>query len=181
VILGFFGGGGQVMVGLHSFDIDKESILAHLEEFEQFCLGKTYMSPEEVKELNETLSLGAIAHVGKYRFTRENNEVHLLWVSPDHHEHNLGPISKLNVMRDCPGFHRTRSLALGQEHVETSGQVHIPDLQTHVSMVKMKDGSTGYGPNYKVALRNAALKMHLKSAFDAANAKGLWKLFYSWT
>jgi len=169
------------MLGLHSFDIEKSDILAHIENFEGFCLGKRAMTPDEVQKINEALSLGAIMHVGKYRFQKdENNETHLLWVSPDKQEHDLGPLDKVNVMRDCPGFHRGRSLALGHQHVETSGQVHVPAMQTHVSIVKMKDGSTGYGPNYKVALRNAALKMHLKSAFATANPSGIWKMFYNW-
>lgn len=162
-----------------SFTIDKKTLLSSLEEFEGFCLGKKRLTPEEVQELNEQLSLGAIIHVGKYRFQKIENETHLFWVSPDDRtEHNLGPVDKLNVMRDCPGFHRARSLALGQSHVETSGQVPDANGYSHVSMVKMKDGSTGYGPNYKMALRNAALKMHLKGAFKRANPGGIWKLFY---
>jgi hypothetical protein len=166
------------MLSLHLLEIDKKDILAGLEEFESFCLGKKRLTPDEVQTLNEQLSIGAIMLVGKYRLQKTGVETHLLWLSPDKCEHDLGPIDKLNVMRDCPGFHRSRSLALGHRHVEESGQIHVPENQSHISMVKMKDGSTGYGPNYKVALRNAALKMHLKGAFERANPGGLWKLFY---
>jgi hypothetical protein len=167
------------VLSLHSFDLDKISILARLQNFESFCLGEKYMTPDEVTALNEELSIGAIMHIGKYRFVREDDEVRLIWTSPDKCQHDLGPVNRLKVMRDCPGFHRTRSLALGQEHVETSGQIEVRTLNGYISMVKMKDGSTGYGPNYKVALRNAALKMHLKSAFEKANPSSLWKMFYS--
>ncbi|MGB4056996.1 MAG: hypothetical protein WBK77_02805, partial [Alphaproteobacteria bacterium] len=163
---------------LHSFETDKQQILLHLENFEHFCLGKKYLSPGEVQSLNEELSIGAIVHIGKYKLQKKGEDVYVVWRSPDGGEHDLGPIDKLNVMRDCPGFHRSRSLALGHDYVETSGQVTASDGHSQVSVVKMKDGSTGYGPNYKVALRNAALKMHLKGAFERANPSGLWKMIY---
>ncbi len=165
------------MIGLHSFELDKTQILSRIEDFEQFCLGKRHMTPEEIRALNEEISIGALIVVGKYRFQKIENEVHLFWVSPDKYEHSLGPVNKLNVMRDCPGFHRTRSLALGHEYVETSSQMHVANTQSNISVVKMKDGSMGYGPNYKVALRNAALKMHIRNALESVNPFGFLKMF----
>lgn len=165
------------MLGLHSFDMDKKQILGNIEEFEKFCLGKRRMSPEELRNLNEELSLGAIVFVGKHRFDKRGDDTHLLWTAPDKMEHDLGPIEKLNV-RDCPGFHRTRSLALGHELVETASQIAVPTTGNNISVVKMKDGTVAYGLDYKMALRNAALKMRLKSAFARANPSGIWKIFY---
>lgn len=166
------------MFGLRSFHVSSSSINALLEDFEEFCLGKKFMSPQQFSALNEELSIGAVLKVGKNRMERREDGNHLMWTAPDGSEHDMGPVDHLNVSRDYPGFHRARSLLLGQGDVVENDVIHVNATDKNISKVRMKDGSVGYGPNYKIALRNAVLRMHLKKEFKRANPLNLWKMLY---
>ena len=165
------------MMDINSLRVKASEVKAFLEDFEQFCLGRKHLSPQQFSALNEELSLSAVLNIGSNRLEKKEDGNHLIWVAPDASEHDLGALENINL-RDYPGFHRTRSLSLGQSDVEMNDLVHVPNADRHITMVKMKDGSVGYGPNYKLALRNAALKMHLKREFKKANPLHFWKLFY---
>ncbi len=165
-------------MGLQDYKISAEKVLTIIEEFEQFCLGKKTMSPEKFMDLNQDLSISAVLHIGSSRTEWRDDGNHVIWAAPDNSEHDLGPIENLNVTRDYPGFHRTRSLSLGQESVEGNELLHIASSDRNITKVRMKDGTVGYGTDYKIALRNAALKMNLKKQFNKANPPNLWKIFY---
>jgi hypothetical protein len=165
------------MLHLRSLRIKAAQINALLDDFEGFCLGKRHLRPEQFIEINEELSIGAVLSIGRNRLEWHADGNHLIWTAPDRTEHDLGALEKINVMRDYPGFHRGRSLCLGHDDVSENDVLNAPGGHWNISMVKLKDGSTGYGPNYKIALRNAALKMHLKRQFALANPMNFWKNF----
>jgi hypothetical protein len=167
------------MLSFRSNRTQSHNIKGLLEDFESFCLGRSHLTPQQFASLNTELSVGAVLKVGKNRIERKDDGEHLIWTAPDHTEHDLGTVDNLNIARDYPGFHRTRSLSLGHTDVVENEVMHIPALNHNISKVKMKDGSIGYGPNYKIALRNAALRMHLKKEFERANPFNIWKMFYS--
>lgn len=167
------------MAGNLSTGAKSAEIASLLQEYEQFCLGQKHMTPEAFMEINEELSINAVLKIGKSRIEKLPDGSHLIWEAPDKTEHDLGSIENVNVTRDYPGFHRTRSLSLGQQHVKENDVVHVPATDRNISVVRLVDGTTGYGPNYKLALRNAALKMHLKNEFSKANPLNLWKFFYA--
>lgn len=166
------------MLGLFHKHDSKNAILDMLERFESSCLGQIDLSQDEFKKINEELSMQSILAIGSHKIARSRHEDHLIWIAPDHTHHDLGAFGKINVMRECPGFHKTRSLLLGHKDVVENGLIDIPSQKKSISMVKLKDGSIGYGPNYRLALRNAALKMHLKRQFRKANPLHIWKRFY---
>ena len=166
------------MFGFNTQQETPETLLSHLKDFEMFCLGKKEMSPDKFKSLNVELSISAVEHIGERHIRKEADGKHLIWIGPDKREHDLGLVDESNVIRDYPGFHRTRSLSLGHDQVVENDMVDVPTLRRQVSMVKMKDGSTGLGPNYKMALRNAALKMFLKRECDRLNRMDIWDRFY---
>jgi hypothetical protein len=165
-------------MGLHAHKTSADKILNILEEFEQFCLGKRSMSPENFMDINQELSLNAVLYIGHTRTEAHTDGPHLIWQAPDRSEHDLGPVDNLNVLRDCPGFHRSRSLSLAQQDVIANELVHVPSTDRNITAVKLKDGTIGYGTDYKIALRNAALRMKLKNSFNKANPPNLWKMFY---
>lgn len=166
------------MYGLQTLKIHPKKVFECLKEFELFCLGETKITPEKFKNLNKELSVSAVLHIGRRRVEKNTDGKHLIWISPDQREHDLGSIHDVNVFRDYPGFNRTRSLSLGHDQVVESKIIGVPPLHNKITVVKLKDGSTGIGPNYKMALRNASLKMHLKKAFEKSNPPDLWKMFY---
>ena len=154
-------------------------ILDHIEEFESFCLGYESFSPEYFRAINEELSISAVLMIGQHRYQKDRNGKHLFWQGTDNREYDLGLAHEANIMRDFPGFHASRSRSLGAELVEKSEVMPVPNGKGNISKVTLQDGTTGIGPNYRLALRNAALKMHLKSKFNflsAANAA--WKSFW---
>lgn len=155
-----------------------ELALSRLKRFELYCLGKGHLSPEEFTALNIELSIDAVEHVGNH-FVRDCMDgKHLIWTGADKSEHDLGLTDEQNVMRDYPGFNRLRSLSLGHNLVSSNETIDIPGLRRQMTVVKMNDGSTGVAPNYKMALRNASLKMHLKEEFNAKNGKGAFDAIY---
>jgi hypothetical protein len=166
------------MLGFRAFKSHCHHIQDLLEDFENVCLGRGHLTPQQFAALNTELSIETVLKIGKNRLERRPDGEHLIWTAPDNTEHDLGPVNDLNVARDYPGFHRTRSLSLGHEHVVENEVMHIRAINHNISKVKMKDGSIGYGPNYKIALRNAALRMHLKDEFARANPFNIWKMFY---
>jgi len=162
------------MLGIENARPTAKKMLNHVDMFEEFCLGKRAYTPSTFRAINEELSVGAVLMLGKHRYQRERDGNHLMWKGLDHREHDLGPINEANVMRDFPGFHRKRSLSLSKDVKETQIVPH-PNGKGDLSIVIMKDGSIGIGLNYRIALRNAALRMHLKSRFNLASLLTLWR------
>ncbi len=166
------------MFGLQGLQINPKNILSKLREFEACCLEGSSLSPEEFKSLNIELSIGAILHVGKRRFLKKIDGKHLLWTGLDNREYDLGPVHKLDVMHYAPGFHRSCTMSLGNNLVKDNSILEIKNTKKQVSIVYLKDGSVGVGPNYKMALRNAVLKMHLSKNFMFSSPPDAWKEFY---
>jgi len=166
------------MFGFQSLQMKPEKVLRRLKDFELFCLGEKKLSPENFKTLNEELSLSAVLHIGKRHFRREADGKHLIWQAPDNREHDIGRIDDLNIRQTCPGFHKVRTLALSGGDMIESDEITLPNMKKQVTIVKMKDGTTGIGPNHKMALRNAALKMYLRAAFEKNNKQDIWKRYY---
>lgn len=155
------------MLNIESMRPSVKAMLSHIDEFEKCCMGEKKMSPSRFREINAELSMGAVLLIGKHRYQNARDGKHLFWRGLDDREYDLGPAHDANVMREYPGFHAMRSLALGNHHVVENDVVDIPGHRNNFSIVKMSDGSTGIGPNYRLALRNAALKMYLKKISTA--------------
>ncbi len=166
------------MFGFHFLQIKPEKVLRRLKDFELFCLGEKQMTPEHFQTLNEELSISAILNIGTRSYRRESDGKHLIWTGMDNRERDLGPIDLLKIRETGPGFHKGSTNALAGKNVDKTEVVEVPNHSHQVTVVCMKDGTTGVGPNYKIALRNAALKMHLKCAFEKANKSDIWKRYY---
>ncbi|MCK6418700.1 MAG: hypothetical protein L6Q57_07175 [Alphaproteobacteria bacterium] len=154
------------MMHAWSLKITPERLLALLQDCEGFCLGDRRLTPAEFVSLNEELSMSAVMVIGTRRIKKVGPQRHLLWTSPDRQTHDLGSIETMNIMRDYPGFHPTRSLALGNNTVMETRLVPVTGSRRQATLVRMNDGSVGYGPNYRMALRNAALKMYLNKTLQ---------------
>jgi hypothetical protein len=115
-----------------------------------------------------------VLHIGQHKFKDGPEGRHLIWIAPDAQEHDLGPAAHQDLFLECPGFHRGRTHALGQKEVQASDVIDSPVCGKSFTVVKLKDGTQGIGPNYKMALRNAALKRTLQSQFTRASGKSLW-------
>ncbi len=163
------------MLGIENARPTAKKLLNHIDTFEEFCLGKRTYSPSIFRAINEELSVGAVLMLGKHRYQKERDGNHLLWKGMDEYEHDLGPVHEANIMRDFPGFHKKRSLSLGNTRVKETQIVPHPNGKGNLSIVIMKDGTVGIGPNYRIALRNAALRMHLKAKFNFASLFALWR------
>ncbi len=163
------------MLSIENARPTNKQIMSHLEEFERFCLGETRLQPAKFREINEELSIGAVLMLGKRRYqNHEDGQRHLIWRGLDNQEHDMGQISDAHVMRDYPGFNAKRSRSLGVDMISESKIITAPNGKGHVSVVTMEDGSTGIGLDYRMALRNAALKMHLKKTFNTFSLASLW-------
>ncbi|MGB0719668.1 MAG: hypothetical protein ACPGRX_04295 [Bdellovibrionales bacterium] len=169
----------DIMFAFQSLQVNPKKVLKKLHDFELFCLGEKALSPAEFQTLNQELSIGAVLHIGKRRYSKHPDGKHLIWNGLDKREHDLGPVHKIDVMKHYPGFHKSSSLALGHDQVADNERLDIPKSHRSVSVVTMKDGSIGVGPNYHMALRNAALKMHLKTSFKKSNPDDAWKKVYA--
>ena len=143
-----------------------------------FCMGEKHLTPEQFRDLNIQLSLSAVEHIGSHRLENTPDGKHLMWTGADNREHDLGSIDNPNVARDYPGFHRARSLSLGHDLVQENMVIDAPRRNGQITLVKMKDGTTSVAPNYKMALRNAALKIHLKHQFNLNNRRDVWTQIY---
>ena len=152
-----------------------KKILNHVNTFESFCMGKTSYSPSEFREINEELSIGAVLMLGKHRYQRNNDGNHLLWQGLDEQEYDMGLTHDAHVMRDYPGFNAKKSRSLEGDMVADSTIISGPNGKGNLSVVTMKDGTVGIGTDYKIALRNAALKIHLKSKFNRFSLATLFK------
>lgn len=155
-----------------------ETLLQYLESFEEFCRGGLNMTPQSFREINHELSIGAVMHIGKHRFKVSDNNMHLYWQGLDEREHDLGPVHNANIIRDYPGFHKSRTHALGHEDVVSDSIEKVKGRRGTYTVVTLKDGTEGVGPNYNLALRNAALKLVLKSAFNRASLFSYWTRFW---
>ena len=145
-----------------------EQILNHIDIFEKFCMGQTRYSPTQFREINEELSIGAVLMLGRHRYEKNHDGKRLFWKGLDNHEHDLGLTHNANIMRDYPGFNAKKSRSLDNDLVAKTTVIAAPNKKGNISVVTLKDGTTGLGPNYRIALRNATLKMHLTSKFNAA-------------
>jgi hypothetical protein len=152
-----------------------ERLLSYIEDFELFCMGKKKMSPQEFMELNEELSISAVLSIGSHRFETKDDGRHLIWRGLDGREHDLGLADQVNVLRDYPGFHRTRTLSLAHGLVQNNTTMDVPLQRRQLSVVELKDGSIGIAPNYKLALRNAALRKHVTSEFNRNSSVLFWR------
>ena len=166
------------MTVLQNSSRDLEQVLGRLQEFELFCIGEKPLSPQQFKLLNMELSVSAVVHIGRTYLQKMEDGKHLIWTGPDDRAHDLGPVDSLNVCRDYPGFSRMRSRSLGGDNVVKNEILDAPVSGKKISVVRMDDGSEGIAPNYSMALRNAALKMHLKREFNRLNRMDVWMRFY---
>lgn len=162
------------MLNIENARPSSKQILLNLEMFERFCMGDRQFSPSKFREINEELSISAVLLLGKHRFLRHAEGKRLMWRGLDNTEHDLGYTHDAKVMRDYPGFHAQRSLSLGNNLVVDRKIVPITNGRGNVSIVTMEDGSTGLGFNYRIALRNASLKMHLSPQFNFMSLTDIW-------
>ncbi|PCK00459.1 MAG: hypothetical protein COA45_01385 [Zetaproteobacteria bacterium] len=163
------------MLNIENAKPTAKKILGHINTFENFCMGKTNYSPSEFREINEELSIGAVLMLGTHRYQKGENGKRLLWQGLDECEYDLGFTHEAHIMRDYPGFNAKRSRSLEGDMVADSAVIAGPNGKGNLSIVTMKDGTVGIGPNYKIALRNAALKLHLKSNFNHFSLSALFK------
>lgn len=152
-----------------------KQLLSHIDVFEAYCLGEMRFSPAKFREINEELSVGAVLVLGKYKFKKDVDGKHIIWRGLDNSEHDLGLVHDARVMRDYPGFHASRSRSLGSDLVADTEIIPCPNGEGTLSKVTLHDGSTGVGPNYRMALRNASLKMHLSKKFNVLSLSDIWK------
>ena len=169
------------MLSIENTRPSHKKMMRNLEEFERFCMGEAVLHPNEFKTINEELSIGAVLMLGKHRFQSDKQGRRLFWKGLDEQEHDMGIISDTRVMRDYPGFHAKRSNSLATDQVEESKIIASPTGRGSISVVTMKDGSQGIGPNYLMALRNAVLKMHLTKKLKKLNLLSLWKTMWKHT
>ncbi len=162
------------MISLEHARPTAKGLLNHIDTFEAFCMGKCNLTPANFRELNEELSIGAVLMLGKRRYKNDIDGKRLIWTGLDNKEHDLGLVEHANVMRDYPGFHAKRSLSLGNSLVKESEIISSPDSIGNLSIVTMIDGSTAIAPNYRMALRNAAIKMHLSKKFNFLSLSEIW-------
>ncbi|MBI1301829.1 MAG: hypothetical protein GC137_09270 [Alphaproteobacteria bacterium] len=154
-------------------------LLDHLDAFERFCMGEGNLSTSDYRAINEELSVGAVLLIGKRRFRRDNYGKKIFWQGLDSRVYDLGYCHDAKIMRDYPGFNAVRSRALDGGFVESTRIEPCRIGRGQISIVTTYDGTQGIGPDYRTALRNAALKMHLKSRFNfAAMANLFWRKFW---
>ena len=97
------------MFGLKAFRKKQEKTLQNLKDFEMCCLGLKPLSPDEFRKINEKLSLNTVQNIGrKYTRTAIDGE-HIVWLSPDNREHDLGLLNDFKVIKNYPGFHKART------------------------------------------------------------------------
>ncbi len=82
-------------------------------------------------------------------------------------------------MRDYPGFHRKSINALGKSQIKECKVIPTNENRKYVSMVTLHDGTTGLGNDYRIALRNAILKQHLKKQFNMASLSSIWNTIWA--
>ncbi len=152
-----------MMITIDQLNPNPKQMLNHIDEFENLCLGNKYYSPSKFREMNEELSVGAVLMLGKHRYEKSAQGKRLFWKGLDNREYDMGLTHESRIMRDYPGFNSKHSKPLGSNLIKNSKVITCPNGKGNISIVTMKDGSEGVGPNFRIALRNASLKMHLKS------------------
>ncbi len=168
------------MIDIERANPTAKKILNSLDIFEEFCMGEKHYSPSQFRKINKELSIGAVLMLGKFRYKNGPTGKRIFWKGLDNREHDLGLTHDANIMRDYPGFNAKHSNSLAKDSVIESQIISIPNGKGNFSAVTLEDGSTGIGPNYRIALRNAALKMHLKSGFNPlATLDNFWKMMCS--
>ncbi len=163
-----------MIFGFGTKEKKKQQILQQLQEFEDFCIGQAHLSPKDFRRLNKELSHSAIMHIGAHKYKKTDDGKHFIWITPDRTEHDLGLANQINIIKEGPGFHKKRTKEMAGKHVVDVDVCRADTNGKSMTMVKMSDGSVGVAPNYNLALRNAALKMHLKQAFETANPETSW-------
>jgi hypothetical protein len=164
----------DLMLSIEEIRPRTKTILSYLEQFEKFCLGLEYLHPSKFRDINNELSICAVLMIGKRRFHWQNSTRRLIWIGLDEQEHDLGDPDDMNVMRDYPGFHAARTMALGHDLVKETRFINPAKGNGSVCEVILKDGTHAIAPNYRMALRNASLKMHLKTQFNTMSLSRLW-------
>jgi hypothetical protein len=152
-----------------------QQILSHLERFESFCLGQEHYTPSHYREVNEELSVSTVILLGKMKLQKDENGRRVIWQGLDNTNYDLGYAHSAKVMRDYPGFHRRTSQALGSNDIKEILVLPKTRGKGNISKVILNDGTEGIGPDYRIALRNAALKSHLTKKFNHFSLAGLWK------
>lgn len=150
-----------------------KKILSHVEYFEKYCLGEWDCPPSKFRQINEELSIGTVLLLGRYRYQREKDGTRLFWTGLDLREHDMGLVNDAKIMRDFPGFHAKRTNALGNHLVARSETIRTKNKKT-MCMITMTDGTTAVGLDYRMALRNAALKMQLTAKFNHYSLSSIW-------
>ncbi len=163
------------MINIEAARPTTKKILSNIDEIENFFMGSKKFSPARFREINEELSISAVLMLGKRRYQSSADGKRLFWQGLDNKEHDMGLVHDANVKRHYPGFHAISSRSLGGEHVSANKTIVSPNGRGTLSVVTMADGSKGIGHNYRIALRNAALKMHLKSKFNYFSLSDIWK------
>ena len=162
------------MITIENKAPSKKELMSYIEAFEGFCTGEQRFSSSKFRQINQELSISAVMALGKRRYENDNNGAKLFWRGPNDEEYDLGYTNNANIMRDFPGFHAKRSIALGHDLVDHSEIIHAPKGKGTYSVVTLKDGSKGIGPDYRTALRNAVLKRHISTEFNKFSFATLW-------
>lgn len=160
----------------HPLNIKSETLVEHLTVFEKFCMGETSMTPDQFMTLNKELSMGVVMHVGRHHVRKESDGEHLIWIDPNQRVHDLGHVENIDILHECPGFNKIRTLACSKESYQTE-VIPVPQSRHNMTCVKLEDGTQGIGPDFKIAMRNAVLKKQLKADFNKAKGRSLWELF----
>lgn len=162
------------MVNIESTKPTQQQILGHIERFERYCLGELDYTPAHYREINKELSISAVLMLGKVKYQNDKNGKRLIWKGLDKKDYDLGYMHDAKIMRDYPGFHRRSAQALGSKHIKEILIVPKQNGSGSVSKVILHDGTEGYGPDYRIALRNAVLKQHLMSQFNHYSLSNIW-------
>ncbi len=163
------------MINIEAARPNTKQILNNIDVIESFFMGETNFSPSRFREINEELSISAVLTLGKRRYQKDIDGKRLFWLGLDNNEHDMGLVHDAKIKRHYPGFHASSSRSLDGGYISDNSNIPAPNGKGTLSVVTMKDGSRGIGSNYRIALRNAALKMHLKSKFNYFSLADIWK------
>lgn len=158
-----------------------QKLFNHLKTFESFCEGQANISPEEFRELNEEISISTVLLLGTRRYEKTPKGRRLFWRSNDQNEYDLGLVRDAKILRDYPGYNARCSLSLGAGKTIESHIIPAPRGKGTLLEVTLEDGSSAIAPNYRMALRNAVLKMHLKSQLNNKRFVNLWNRLWAST
>ncbi|MGH1457005.1 MAG: hypothetical protein ACRBDI_09510 [Alphaproteobacteria bacterium] len=156
-----------------------QQILQHLETFEGYCLGKEDYIPARYREINEELSITTVLFLGKRKYYKDTKGKRIIWKGLDDKDYDLGYTHNAKVMRDYPGFHRKTIKALGENQIKECKIIPISDQNKSIAMVTLHDDTVGLGHDYRIALRNAILKQHLKKQFNMASLSDIWNKIWA--